>query len=160
MNYLIDEHRGRACPDLQELQQAATAEGHSFVARTRQEWDAGVNRFNHAGEVFFLAVEQGRVVGMCGLNHDPYVDDPTVGRLRHLYVHPNDRRTGIAARLVAECLTSAATSFERIRLRTSNPAAAALYQSLGFVTIDSPTATHELRSKPEWPASTARQRDR
>ena len=84
---------------------------------------------------------------MCGLNQDPYVvDDPAVGRLRHLYVHPDNRRTGIAARLVAECLASAATRFERVRLRTSNPTAATLYRSLGFINVDSPTATHELRS--------------
>ena len=145
MTYALRQHVARTCPDLTVLENMAAAERHSFVARTRQEWDTGANCFDQPGEVFYLAVDQRQVIGMCGLNRDPYVDDPAVGRLRHLFVHPQHRRSGIAAGLVAACLASAATSFERVRLRTSNPAADSLYRSLGFVGIDEPTATHEMR---------------
>jgi len=34
------------------LEQVAAVEGYGFVARTRQEWDAGMNRFDQAAEVF------------------------------------------------------------------------------------------------------------
>ena len=146
MNHAIRQHADPSCPDLTELELAAAVEGHAFVARTRREWDAGVNRFDRPGEVFFIASERGRTIGMCGLNQDPFLDDPTVGRLRHLYVHPDHRRNGIAAELVAGCLASGQSRFERIRLRTSNPDAAALYQSLGFTVVDDPTASHEWRS--------------
>ncbi len=146
VSFVLRAYSDWVCPDLRELEEAAAAEGHYFVARATHEWDSGVNRFDRPGEIFFLATRQNQTVGMCGLNRDPYVEDPAVGRLRHLYVLPDQRRSGIAAKLVAECLKSSSTIFERVRLRTANPGAAALYLSLGFVTIDDPTASHELRS--------------
>lgn len=145
VSHAIQIHADWACPDLRELEASAAAEGHLFVARTRHDWESSVNRFDRTGEVFVLAIEENRVIGMCGVNKDPYVDDPAVGRLRHLYVDPDQRRSGIASNLVVECLITARSSFERIRLRTSNPTAAALYLSLGFATINA-TATHERHS--------------
>lgn len=130
------------CPDVSELEELATAEGHSFVTRTRCEWEIGINRFDRSGESFFLAIAEGRIIGICGLNRDPYLDDSSVGRLRHLYVHPSHRRSGVAAALMNECLSSAIGNFERIRLRTSNQAADALYCSLGFTVCNEESATH------------------
>lgn len=133
------------CPELSELGASASAEAHTFVARTTQEWEAGTNRFERFGEAFFVAIDGPKTVGMCGLNQDPYVDDPRAGRLRHLYILPRYRRAGIAGALVQKCLSLAPESFDRVRLRTSNPAADALYRSLGFRAVDTPTATHEWR---------------
>jgi N-acetylglutamate synthase-like GNAT family acetyltransferase len=81
---------------------------------------------------------------MCGLNVDPYVDDSTVGRLRHLYVHPDHRRRGVAAALVDRCLVDAGETFARVRLRTSSPVADAFYRSIGFEAIDDEDATHAV----------------
>lgn len=143
MTYVIQRHATVTCPDLGDLEQLAEAEGYSFVTRTRSEWEAGVNRFDDFGECFFVAVIEREVLGICGLNRDPYVDDPTVGRLRHLYVHPSHRRAGMAAELVGYCLSAAVGCFESIRLRTSNPAADVLYRSIGFELVEDPSATHE-----------------
>lgn len=145
VNWEVRRWTAARCPEIADLEAAATTEGHSFVERTRHEWEAGINRFDESGEVFFVAVDRGRTVGMCGLNRDPYLDDSSVGRLRHLYIGPTHRRSGIAECLVERCLSSAAESFKCVRLRTSNPAADALYRSLGFEAVSDPTATHEWR---------------
>ena len=74
----------------------------------------------------------GHVVGLCGLNVDPYTAEGRVGRVRHLYVMEASRRHGIGRRLVAEVIAAARDSFDRLRLRTANPEAARLYEGLGF----------------------------
>ncbi|MGB3736505.1 MAG: GNAT family N-acetyltransferase [Ilumatobacter sp.] len=144
MNYVVRHHAVARCPDIGDLEQIAAAEDHSFVTRTRQEWEAGINRFDQAGETFFFVVEAGRTVGICGLNIDPYIEDPSVGRLRHLYIHPSCRRAGIAAVLVETCLSAAPGTFDRVRLRTSNPAADALYRCSGALPAQ-PEAVHLVR---------------
>jgi ribosomal protein S18 acetylase RimI-like enzyme len=70
------------------------------------------------------------------------MSEPAVGRLRHLYVHPEYRRRGIAVALVNECRQASSREFVRLRLRTTNPTAASLYRSMEFVEINEPDATH------------------
>lgn len=138
----VNRHNNANCPDIEHLCTFASTEGHGFVERTRQEWLAGANRFRRRGECFFVASTPNGVIGMCGLNIDPYVDDPGVGRLRHLYVLPEHRRAGVGLALVNACRDVAAESFDRVRLRTHDPAASAFYCSIGFSIVDEPDATH------------------
>ena len=72
------------------------------------------------------------MVGVCGLNVDPYAAEPRVGRVRHLYVLSEQRRLGVGRRLVSEVIEVARGRFDRLRLRTEAPGAAQLYQALGF----------------------------
>lgn len=106
--------------------------GSRFVRRLAEEWDSGANRFDRPGEALFAAWIGGRMVGVCGLNVDPYANEPGIGRVRHLYVLSGDRRLGIGERLVAEVIQAARSPFTTLRLRTGNPVAARLYEKLGF----------------------------
>jgi GNAT superfamily N-acetyltransferase len=106
--------------------------GLRFVRRLTDEWVSGANRFDQPGEGLFAAMVDGHVVGLCGLNVDPYTAEGRVGRVRHLYVMEASRRHGIGRRLVAEVIAAARDSFDRLRLRTANPEAARLYEGLGF----------------------------
>ena len=74
----------------------AEATGFRGLSRLFSEWQAGGNRFDQPGEALFIATDNGGVVGVCGLNREPYLDDPTVGRIRHLYVAVAHRRKGSA----------------------------------------------------------------
>ena len=130
--------------DVAELSRLASAEGHAFVARARAEWDSGVNRFDAPGEGLFVALTASDVVGLCGLNADPFVEDPMIGRLRHLYVAPLWRRRGIGRSLVDTCLDLATGHFERVRLRTFDEGAARFYEAIGFRRIEEPDATHAI----------------
>ena len=51
-----------------------------------EEWRTGTNRFDRPDEALFGAWAKGQLVGVCGLNIDPYRGDDRVGRVRHLYV--------------------------------------------------------------------------
>lgn len=106
--------------------------GFRFLRRLLDEWTAGVNRFDRPGEALFAASIDGRVVGVCGLNADPYGAGPRVGRVRRLYVLSAHRRGGVGRRLVAEVVAAARGTFDRLHLRTDNPEAARFYERLGF----------------------------
>jgi GNAT superfamily N-acetyltransferase len=106
--------------------------GYRFVRRLADEWASGANRFDRPGEALFAAWMNGRLIGACGLNVDPYTPAPGVGRVRHLYVLTDCRRSGIGRRLVEQVLGAARGRFDRLRLSTQNPAAAQLYERLGF----------------------------
>ncbi len=131
-------------PLLAELKEESGNEGYSFVDRAIEEWRIGVNRFDRPGEGFFVADADAGTVGMCGLSHDPYLNDSTVGRLRHLYVAPEMRRHGFGRSLVLACLELAGKHFERVRLRTLELDASAFYEIMGFKLVDEPDATHSI----------------
>jgi GNAT superfamily N-acetyltransferase len=133
-------------PDrLADLVAESEQQGWRFVRRLVEEWDDGVTRFNCAGEALFAARANGRVVGICGLSVDPYAQDPRVGRVRHLYVLADWRCQGVARRLVEAVIAAAEDRFRRLRLRTANPAAARLYEALGFRPCAGvPDCTHAL----------------
>lgn len=131
-------------PVLARLEEQARDEGYSFVDRAIEEWASGANRFDRPGEGIFLAKFDAAVVGMCGLNRDPYLTDPSVGRLRHLYVSPDVRRKGVGRSLVRACIDLAGRHFDRVRLRTLDPGAAAFYEMMGFKPVDEPDATHSI----------------
>jgi uridine kinase len=117
---------------LDALVAESEAEGLRFVRRLVEEWASGVNRFDGPGETLLVARQGGQIVGVCGLNVDPYAGAPRIGRVRHLYVRRSGRRLGVGRALLQEVLQAAGGPFDRLRLRTENPAAAALYEALGF----------------------------
>ena len=58
------------------------------------EWTTGLNAFGQPGERFLGVFAGNRLIGVGGLNRDPYVAAPNIGRLRHMYVQnlwPPDR---------------------------------------------------------------------
>ena len=85
---------------------------------------------------------------MCGLNVDPYIDDAGVGRVRHLYVLTAWRRLGVGRELVEQVIRAARGRFTTLRLSTSNPAAARLYEALGFHPAERAHCTHVLPPGP------------
>ena len=106
--------------------------GSRLVRRLVDEWTTGANRFDRPGEALFTARIGGRLVGVCGLNVDPYVAEQGVGRVRHLYVLEAYRRLGVGRQLIAAVHEAARGRFHSLRLRTANPAASRLYESFGF----------------------------
>lgn len=131
--------------DIAALLGESLAEGHNLVKRLLDEWDDGSNRFDRSGEIVLQARLGARLVGVGGLNRDPYLDDPEVGRIRHLYVSPAARRQGVGRSLVLGLIDEARPTFRRVRLRTSQPEASLLYLALGFEESLEADATHVFR---------------
>jgi GNAT superfamily N-acetyltransferase len=133
----VERLTGAPSETLAVLLAESEREGSRFVRRLLDEWATGTNRFDRPGEALFTARIGDRVVGICGLNVDPYAAAANVGRVRRLYVLPAYRRLGVGRQLVLTVLQAARGRFDVLRLRTTNPAAARLYESLGFT----PSAT-------------------
>ena len=125
---LSDLSSDRVGPLVAESEQA----GWRFVRRLAEEWAGGRNRFDRPGEALFAGLIDGRMIGVCGLNVDPYAAEGRVGRVRHLYVLSAYRQHGVGRQLVGEIIATARGAFDTLRLRTENPAAARLYERLGF----------------------------
>jgi GNAT superfamily N-acetyltransferase len=131
--------------ELERLIEASEAEGFRFVTRLAEEYISGANRFEQQDEALFGAYD-GALVGVCGLNRDPYTGDTQIGCVRHLYVLPNYRRLGIGARLVDKVINEARRHYALLTLRTTTPAADAFYHVIGFeATIQVKDATHCMR---------------
>ena len=140
MRAVIERLSGEPADRLRPLVAESERQGFRFVRRLVEEWTHGVNRFDRPGEVLFAARSGDDVVGVCGLNVDPYADDSRVGRVRHLYVLALHRRAGIGEHLVADVIESARGRFARLHLRTTSAPAARLYERLGF--RSTPGASH------------------
>lgn len=120
-------------------------EGWRFVRRLIDEWAAGTNRFDAPDEALFAAWLDWTLVGVCGLNVDPYADDARIGRVRRLYVLEAFRGRGVGQLLVQAVIRFAHDKFRLLRVRTENAAAGRLYERLGFVPgVDMPDCTHTL----------------
>ena len=128
----IDRLSDLASGDVAELLSDSERLESRIVRRLVDEWGNGANRFDRPGEALFGARGAGRFLGVCGLNVDPYAGDDRVGRVRHLYVLSESRRQGVGQRLVQRVIQAARGRFDDLRLHTSNPEAARLYEALGF----------------------------
>lgn len=131
-------------PDIGRLADAAREEGHDLVSRLVDEWDDGTNRFDRPGELLAESRCDGLLCAVGGLNVDPYLDDGTIGRIRHVFVHPTHRRTGVGRTLIGFLVDSARGSFRRVRLRTVQVPGPDFYRALGFRTTDEANATHVM----------------
>ena len=128
---------------LDELRAESSREGFRFIERLCEEWASGSNRFNAPGEALFAAISNGQVVGICGLNRDPYASDPRIGRVRRLYVAPAQRRHGVGRALLETVVTHARRHFSLLRVRSE--AASEFYTAQGFRRIASDKdVTHVL----------------
>jgi N-acetylglutamate synthase-like GNAT family acetyltransferase len=124
------------------LVEIGLAEDFEFVGRFVAEWEAGRNRFDQPGEVCLFAYLEGILVGFGGLNLDPYQDEPSIGRVRRVYVEPAARGGGVGGALVRELVRRARPAFATLRLATED--AAAFFEHLGFARVSEHKATHKL----------------
>ncbi|GHK55547.1 hypothetical protein KPZU09_52830 [Klebsiella pneumoniae] len=102
------------------------------------------NRFNAPGETLLGAFVNHQLVGVCGINSDPFSPQPRAGRIRHLYISERYRRRGIGQQLLVSVITHSSAWFDF--LNTHAPAQAwPFYERLGFRPVyDEPRVTHRL----------------
>jgi N-acetylglutamate synthase-like GNAT family acetyltransferase len=117
-------------------------QGFRFVDRLISEWESGLNTFSQNGEVLLGGFDDGELIAIGGLNKDPYLQEATVGRIRHLYVLTKWRRLGVGEALVTSLLGVARNSFSTLRLRTDTEEATCFYGKCGFKRVQDSTASH------------------
>ena len=120
-------------PDITALAIAARRERHRLVSRLIAGFANGTNRFDRPGEGLWTARAGTELVGICGLNVDPFADPgEQAGRVRHLYVAAGHRRRGIGSLLLGRVEEKARLHFEILTAFTIAEAATGLYLSRGY----------------------------
>ncbi|KRG12596.1 hypothetical protein ACA30_18455 [Virgibacillus soli] len=113
------------------------SEGYKFIQRLVDEYKTGSNKFDKKGESLYIAKLDGEVIGIGGLNIDPYHTLPDVGRVRHLYVLRKNRGTSVGKKLLNTIITEAKKNFRTLRLSsTDDTAAVNLYIKCGFLKVE------------------------
>lgn len=148
MKHLTAANEIRALSDLSLLAPLlleSEAQGFRLLRRLKDDFESGANRFEKTGELLLGAFEGGQLVGVGGLNVDPFAGDARVGRIRRVYVLSEFRGRGFGRALMTELMAKAKGNFSKLRLRTREEPARKLYESLGFAYLGEGETTHELR---------------
>jgi GNAT superfamily N-acetyltransferase len=118
-----------------DLAGVASSEGFGMVSRLITDYLSGANTFSKQGERLCAALNDQQVIAIGGLNVDPYYDSPSLGRIRHLYVHPDFRRGGVGARLMGLIEEHGEAYFDSLQLFTESTAAARFYEALHYMPV-------------------------
>lgn len=128
--------------DFEILRSEARAENYGMLETLVTEWEAGAQRFDHAGEALYAAYSDQVLAGIGGLTIEAAI--PGAFRMRRFYVRADFRRGGVARRLASVLLERIA---DTERVVTCNAAAGSetFWESLGFVPDRRDGRTHILR---------------
>ncbi len=131
-------------PGFVELRSQSMAEGFNMLRRLEENWLSRHNRFDRPGEKLIGAYADGLIVGVCGLNIDPFTQATGTGRLRHFYVDTGWRNRRVGSGLLSEILKDAGRWFDFIN--TNAPSSAfTFYERAGFVALSGmDKVTHQL----------------
>ncbi|MFX0022598.1 MAG: GNAT family N-acetyltransferase [Candidatus Hermodarchaeota archaeon] len=151
MNIVFKQINASNLDLIENLATEAHFEGFEFVKRTIFEWKSGLNDFSKQGEILFGICISDLCIGLGGLNVDPYINNPNIGRVRHVYISPKYRRKGLGILLLNKIIHNSANHFELLRLYTNNLIASTFYESLGFKQSFSLKVTHILKNLDKYP---------
>lgn len=142
---IIQEVTDLVTADLNEILNESTERGFRHILRLIHDYNDGINRFQLDNEALFDCRIDHRVIGVCGLNQDPFSNKKDIGRIRRLYVLEEFRRHGVGRRLVEAVIHKARGHYSKLVLRTDNPRAGKFYIRLGFKEVQNDARiTHEL----------------
>ena len=120
-------------PDIAGLAAAARAEDLRLVDRLVGDFQSGANRFNRAGEAIWEARSGAELIGICGLNRDPFArPDEHAGRVRRLYVHAQWRRRGVGSLLLDAVEAEARRHHDILTAFTVDADVEAFYLARGY----------------------------
>ncbi|MET2830641.1 GNAT family N-acetyltransferase [Mesorhizobium shangrilense] len=118
-------------PAFDALKEESRLEGYWMLVRLADGWASGRNKFLKRGEALFGAWHGRDLAGVCGLNIDPYFEDRSQGRVRHLFVSAGHRRNGVGRMLVETVIDRARQYFAVLNTRAPKEAFP-FYEGLGF----------------------------
>lgn len=127
-----------------KLKEESMPAGFNMLRRLEENWFNGQNRFDKPGENLLSFYADGLLIGVCGLNQDPYMLSVRAGRLRHLYVGIKCRKMQVGIMLLRTILKGSRRWFDFIK--TNAPQSAfTFYERAGFIPLaDVDTVTHRL----------------
>ncbi len=83
--------------------------------------------------MFIWHFQEGKLIGIGGLNEDPYSENNKIGRLRRFYIAKDHRCIGLGKLLLKQLLSHAEKYFKVVVLHTDTKQGDAFYIANGFV---------------------------
>ena len=131
-------------PGFVALRTESLEQHFNMLRRLAENWQSGKNRFNAPGETLLGAFVNHQLVGVCGINSDPFSPQPRAGRIRHLYVSEKCRGLGIGKQLLTVVMADASIWFDFLNTHAPDTAYG-FYRQAGFTLVsDEPRVTHRL----------------
>ncbi|MFC9415029.1 GNAT family N-acetyltransferase [Bacillus mobilis] len=115
------------------LVQESKEEGFHFLIRLISEYENKINTFNKTGECLYGIFQGEKLIGIGGLNEDPYTENNKIGRVRRFYIAKEYRRKGVGRLLLLRILSDAKKYFNTVVLHTDTEQGDKFYTSSGFV---------------------------
>lgn len=126
-----------------DLAGTARTEGYNFLDRLGARWkDSAYDRDRDAG--VFAVFCKDRPIAIGAQTHDEYDPSPDHRRLRHFYVHPDSRRSGVGRTLAAALIQEAFQRAPLLHLRATHALSTAFWDAMGFERVDRPDRSHRL----------------
>lgn len=144
---MIIERIQKLPDDFHHLLEESLKENFGALKKLQSAYIEGENTFSLPGEALFAAHVDGELVGICGLNIDPYQECSEVGRVRHLYVAKAHRLNGVGRKLISEIEAFAHPTFSRIQLFTDDPNSGEFYFAIGYTKGGIGKASHVKQLK-------------
>ncbi|EJR55033.1 hypothetical protein IIM_01973 [Bacillus cereus VD107] len=118
---------------INHLVQESKEEGFNFLLKLINEYESQKNTFSKTGECLYGVFRDDMLIGIGGLNQDPYTKDNKIGRLRRFYILKDYRRKGLGRILLERIISDAKIYFNIVVLRTDTEQGDRFYTSNGFV---------------------------
>jgi GNAT superfamily N-acetyltransferase len=128
-------------PELTDLASASRREGFRFVDRLIKGFENEENPFDKAGEALFAVFDQGKCVGIGGVNIDP-AGSAHIGRVRRVYVTPSHRGRGVGRLLMEYIEDWSCNHFAMLQLFTDTSEASDFYETLGYKRVMEDKVSH------------------
>ncbi|NKW84378.1 GNAT family N-acetyltransferase [Bacillus cereus] len=115
------------------LVQESKEEGFKFLKKLINEYENELNTFNKSGECLYGIFQGEKLIGIAGLNADPYTENNKIGRLRRFYIAKDYRRIGLGKLLLNKLLSHTEKYFKVVVLHTDTKQGDVFYTANGFV---------------------------
>ncbi|MDR0139371.1 GNAT family N-acetyltransferase [Metabacillus idriensis] len=131
--------------EISNLLDESKQEGFRFLERLSADYQSGGNTFKKPGEMLLGAFHNETLIGIGGINQDPYSQNEKAGRIRRFYVSKEHRRQGVGELILRALLKEAEDFFDVAVLRTDTKEASLFYKQAGFIEDDRyENSTHYL----------------
>ncbi|MBO1625650.1 GNAT family N-acetyltransferase [Bacillus arachidis] len=132
--------------DIIHLIEESRKEGFNFLLKLINEYKNKTNTFSKRGECLYGIFQGDALIGIGGINQDPYAKVKAIGRLRRFYISKECRRKGLGNLLLKRILSDAKEHFQIVVLYTDTKQASQFYISNGFMKSERyQGSTHYLR---------------
>jgi Acetyltransferase (GNAT) family. len=132
-------------PGFSSLKAESIDLGFNMLRRLDDNWRNGTNCFDLPGEKLLGLFSCHQLIGVGGLNQDPFMTNCRAGRVRHLYLGQCYRGMGLGTLLLQQIIQDAVIHFALINTHAPH-AAYSFYERLGFHCLaDQDISTHRLQ---------------